>query len=201
MVNPDDEAALGCESASNLWTPRIASADNVTEGSGRSCRRLGGASDWLDMAVPEGGAVAAATAPAPAINRPAAFLRRSLSRRCTMVCCGGPNCPRRADEVLNSPAATLPPPADVHHAAPPPAVVRPPSPPVVHQPPPAAAVVHQAPPPPPVVQQAAPPPAVRQVQTPPPPPPPAAVRPPAPPAVAAKPAGNCPVVNGKEVCK
>jgi hypothetical protein len=37
----------------------------------------GGASDRLDMAVPEGGGVAAATAPAPAINRPAAFLRRS----------------------------------------------------------------------------------------------------------------------------
>jgi hypothetical protein len=53
----------------------------------------GGASDWLDMAVPEGSAVTETTAPALAINRPAAFLRRSLSRRCTMVCCGGPNCP------------------------------------------------------------------------------------------------------------
>ena len=30
----------GCRSASN-FDPRIASVDNVTEGSGRSCRRLG----------------------------------------------------------------------------------------------------------------------------------------------------------------
>jgi hypothetical protein len=40
----------------------------------------GGAFDRLDMAVPKGGAVAAAAVPAPAINGPAAFLGRSRRR-------------------------------------------------------------------------------------------------------------------------
>jgi hypothetical protein len=112
---------------------------------------------------------------------------------------GGPDESSPPPEKLSPPAAVRPPAPPTAPAVHPggPAVVHltPPSAPVVHQPSPPAAVVRHAAPTPPAVHQPAPP-VVRQVQTPPAPPPPQAAAP-----AAAKPAGKCPVVNGKEICQ